>query len=180
MASVETLMQDVERARREYLTLIGELTAAQGAWKPSESVWSVADNTEHLFRAEQAGICMIWEAAEGVRDGSRVWKDACPHAGKTIEQIVTETWEPRAQAPEAARPQWGGPISYWRAALRSNAVMLGALAPQLAGLDMAAIVHPHPISGPLDATQRLEFLRFHIDRHCDQVKRLLATPGFPA
>ena len=33
--------------------------------------------------------------------------------------------------------------------------------------------HPHPISGPMDFHQRLEFLRFHINRHKDQVSSLL-------
>ena len=180
MATVESLIQDIERARREYLALIEPLTNAQAAWKPTDDVWSVADNTEHLFRAEQAGISLIWDAAEGARAGTRVWTEPLPHTGKSIERIVDETWGPRAEAPEPARPQWGGPISYWKAALASNAVMLAALAPRLDDLDLPKVVHPHPISGPLDAIQRLEFLRFHIDRHRDQVKRLLATPGFPA
>ncbi len=38
--------------------------------------------------------------------------------------------------------------------------------------DMLRILaHDHPISGELDFQQRLEFLRFHIDRHHLQVKR---------
>ncbi|WP_185731553.1 hypothetical protein [Larkinella rosea] len=35
-----------------------------------------------------------------------------------------------------------------------------------------AIIHPHPISGPLDIHQRFAFLRFHIDRHRNQVTDL--------
>ena len=180
MSTVASLMQDIERARREYLAPLASLTETQGAWKPAEDVWSVIDNTEHLYRAEQAGISLIWTAADGVRRGTSVWKDELPHRGLSIETIVERTWAPRAIAPESARPQWGGPLSYWLAALQSNAPMLVALAPQLEGLDLDSVVYPHPISGPLDARQRLEFLRFHIDRHRDQVKRLMATSGFPA
>lgn len=180
MSTIPSLVREIERARHDYLSLIGTLSVEQAEWKPSDTVWSVIDNTEHLFRAEQAGINMIWGAAEGVRRGTRRWTDAHPHRGKSIEQVVAETWGPSPEAPAPARPQWGGPHAYWMAALASNAGMLAALAPQLEGLDPEAVVHPHPISGPLDARQRLEFLRFHIDRHREQVKRLMATPGFPA
>ena len=38
--------------------------------------------------------------------------------------------------------------------------------------DMLRIIaHAHPISGELDFQQRLEFLRFHIDRHHLQAKK---------
>ena len=180
MPIILSLVLDVDRARRDYLSLVGALSAEQARWKPSDAVWSVIDNTEHLVRAEQAGINMIWDAAEGVRRGTRLWTAPHPHRGKSIEQVVAETWGPAAEAPVPARPQWGGPHGYWMAALGSNAAMLAALTPQLEGLDPESLVHPHPLSGPLDARQRLEFLRFHIDRHREQVKRLMATSGFPA
>jgi hypothetical protein len=34
---------------------------------------------------------------------------------------------------------------------------------------------PHPISGAMDFHQRFEFLRFHIDRHREQVAQLLGN-----
>ena len=36
---------------------------------------------------------------------------------------------------------------------------------------LRVIAHEHPISGELDFHQRLEFLRFHIERHHLQAKR---------
>ena len=50
----------------------------------------------------------------------------------------------------------------------------------LSELDPAQALDLHYLSGPLDAYQRLEFLRFHTDRHYDQVERLKRTEGFPA
>jgi hypothetical protein len=41
-------------------------------------------------------------------------------------------------------------------------------------------VYPHFLSGPLDARQRLEFLRFHIERHTAQVWRVRSSHGFPS
>ena len=37
----------------------------------------------------------------------------------------------------------------------------------------------YPISGPLDVRQRLEFLRFHLDRHRAQVEQVKLHPDFP-
>jgi hypothetical protein len=47
--------------------------------------------------------------------------------------------------------------------------MVDQLVPVLDGLDLEVVVAPHPISGPLDARQRLEFLRFHMDLHLRQI-----------
>jgi len=94
--------------------------------------------------------------------------------------VVARTWQPREIAPEPARPTWGGPLAYWAERLRACRAMVQALAPVLEGLDLERVIHPHPISGPLDARQRLQFLRFHMDRHRDQVARVRAAAGFPA
>lgn len=66
----------------------------------------------------------------------------------------------------------GGPIAFWRSALASLQQPLSELATALAGEDHEAIIHPHPLSGPLDVRQRFEFLRFHIHRHQQQLLAL--------
>lgn len=179
MPSIDALVADVERARRDYLAPLRTLSPAQGEWRPTPETWSAADNTEHLLRAEQAGVSMIWSAADGLRRGRPVWQGETVHRGKSIEDIVAATWAARETAPESARPQWGGPLDYWVAALDAQSPLLARLTDKLAGLDLEQVVHPHPISGPLDAIQRLQFLRFHLDRHREQVAKLLAHPEFP-
>ncbi|MFM7671814.1 MAG: hypothetical protein ACKO6Q_04400 [Bacteroidota bacterium] len=32
------------------------------------------------------------------------------------------------------------------------------------------IIYPHPLSGPLNVYQRLEFLRYHMERHQRQIE----------
>jgi hypothetical protein len=50
----------------------------------------------------------------------------------------------------------------------------------LDGLDLATVIYPHVVRGPLvDARQGLEFLRWHLDYHCQQIEALKAAPGFP-
>jgi hypothetical protein len=56
---------------------------------------------------------------------------------------------------------------------------LEALAEAMQPMDPEQIIHPHPISGPLNIYQRMEFLRFHLDRHQQQVANLKMHPDFP-
>jgi hypothetical protein len=58
--------------------------------------------------------------------------------------------------------------------------VLADLAVQLQEVDLESIVFPHYLSGPLDARQRLEFLRFHMERHLSQIENVKAHPQFPA
>lgn len=67
---------------------------------------------------------------------------------------------------------YGGPLPYWREAFALYQRLLDALQPVLVGLDLEKVIYPHFISGPLDLGQRLEFLRFHMDRHYGQIERV--------
>ncbi len=42
---------------------------------------------------------------------------------------------------------------------------IGEVGEALQGLDPSLVIFPHFLSGPLVARQRLEFLRFQLDRH---------------
>ncbi|WP_332913109.1 hypothetical protein [Algoriphagus boritolerans] len=53
--------------------------------------------------------------------------------------------------------------------------VLEAFAQDLQENELRLQAQHHPISGALDFHQRLEFLRFHIDRHRGQVSQLIST-----
>jgi hypothetical protein len=92
---------------------------------------------------------------------------------------VAETWKPAERAPSIATPSFGGPLGFWRSALRSLRPVLADLAKELEGGNLEEIVFPHFLSGPLDARQRIDFLRFHMARHTQQIERVLKDPSFP-
>ncbi len=177
MRSVPELIADVELARRDYVKLVAGLGNATGDFKPSPDEWSIAEITEHLYRAEHAGISLIWTAADGLRRGRPEWTGESENAGLAIEQIIERTWQPRETAPASARPEWGGPLDFWVASLRSCSLVLAGIERALDGLDIDGVIYPHVISGPLDARQRIEFLRFHIDRHRAQAERVMRAAG---
>lgn len=89
------------------------------------------------------------------------------------------TWRTEATAPESAALSTDGPLAYWAACLEATQPVLERLPVVLAGLDLRAVVYPHALSSPLDARQRLEFLRWHLDHHLQQIEDIEAGPGFP-
>jgi hypothetical protein len=77
--------------------------------------------------------------------------------------------------PAVAAPRLGGPLSFWRPSLNSLQEVLAEFGKDLKEDELRLQAHPHPISGALDFQQRIEFLRFHINRHGEQVSQLLIT-----
>lgn len=177
-SEVDDLVRSVERARAALLEGITGLRSEQGAFKPSPNEWSIGEIVEHLFLAEVGGITKIWAALDDFQAGKR-WSGDLPNRGKRIDDVVATTWKPRESAPQVAAPHLGGPLAAWTSALRSLTGVLRDLGTALEGHRLDAIVFPHFLSGPLDARQRLEFLRFHIERHLEQVQRVRSHTSFP-
>ncbi len=174
MSEIETLVQEACTARERYLGLVADLDAASALRRPAPDAWNIAEITEHLVLAEQVGINGMWKALDGWRRETPVWSGDPVHRGRTIEEVVEQTWQPRETAPDVATPRWGGPLAYWVACLRTCEPLLRSLARSLEGAPLDDIIFPHPISGPLDARQRLAFLRFHLDHHRAQVESIVA------
>ena len=180
MDDVAQLIKEVAQARERFLASVSGLSPAQATFKPEPTRWSILEITEHLVRAEEAGVSGIWHALDGYRRGEPLWSGDPVHKGLSIRKIVSRTWQPREQVPEIAAPRWGGSLSYWVATLRSKQVVLEDLARSLYGVALEHVIYPHPISGPLDVRQRLEFLGFHLDRHRGQVEALISEREYPS
>ena len=63
------------------------------------------------------------------------------------------------------------------ASLWSCEPLLAALGDELERLDLETVVFPHFLCGPMDARQRIVILRFHMDRHVEQIERTRALPA---
>ena len=172
MNQLDQLLSDVAAARSSYINKVAALTEEQAHWKPAPDVWSAVENTEHLYWAEHGGIWGMWRAFHAKRAGTPIWEGERIHNGLPIEEIVARTWQPKEVVPAVAAPRMGGPSAFWLSALTSLQEPLSDLADALADEELDTLIHPHPISGPLNIRQRFEFLRFHIDRHRNQVGRL--------
>ncbi|WP_018621332.1 DinB family protein [Spirosoma luteum] len=172
MPPLDQLLHDVATARTRYIDEVSKLSEEQAHRKPTPDGWSAVDNTEHLYWAEHGGIWGMWRAFQAKQAGTPIWEGERVHRGLPIETIIERTWQPKEQVPAIAAPRMGGPSAFWLSAFASLQQPLSALAATLANEDLEAIIHPHVLSGPLDIRQRFEFLRFHIDRHRNQVLAL--------
>jgi hypothetical protein len=166
---VKRLINEVETARSRYLSKVNTLSQQQASWKLSPEVWNVVEITEHLFWAEQGGIYGMWKILQTHKEGNIGWEGEAIHQGLSIEEIVERTWQPKEIVPVVAAPRLGGTIAFWAASLQSLTLPLQKLGDELTDESLSIMTHPHPISGAMDFRQRLEFLRFHIDRHYNQV-----------
>ncbi len=172
MDIVQKLIRETEEAREAFLSSISKISPDFSTFKPEPDVWSVIEITEHMARAEQSGVMGMWKALDGFKNNLPVWSGEMINQGLSIEEVVSKTWQAKEKVPEIAAPSWGGSLDYWTATLRSQKYILQELGQALTGINIEEVIYPHPISGPLNIRQRLEFLRFHLYRHRDQIERL--------
>jgi hypothetical protein len=132
----------------------------------------------------------MWQAANALRNGQPVWTGDAQNRGLRIETVIERTWKltgsgpisvrTAEKSPELATPHLGGPLGYWLASLDACQPVLDRFVDGLDDLDPAEVIVPHVPSGPLDVSQRLQFLRWHLDHHRQQIEDVKASPGFPA
>lgn len=173
------LLNSVAKARQQFIAAASGMTYEQSQFKPSDEAWSIVDNVEHMVWAEMGGINGMWKALEAIKNNKPLWKGDAVHHGLTIEEIIEKTWKEKEHVPEIAKPRWGGPVEYWIAALNGCQNLLASLCHAISGYDPEQVIYPHIISGPLNVVQRMEFLRFHLNRHQRQIETIKVHPDFP-
>ena len=171
MSKVKSLVNSVENSRKSYIRTIGQLSKEVTNHKPNESSWNIVEITEHLYWAEFLGIAVMAKVLNEILEGNREIKYESKNKGLKIEKVVELTWNRKEQVPDIAAPRVGGSISFWINSFSSLKDVLKEFTHNLTDDMLRVIAHAHPISGELDFQQRLEFLRFHIDRHHLQAKR---------
>ncbi len=179
MTEAQSLIREVSLARQDFINAAKGLSFEQACFKPGPDSWSVIDNVEHMYWAEIGGICGMWKMLEAVQQHKPLFSGEAVHAGLPIETIIEKTWRDKEDVPETAKPRWGGSLAFWINALQSCQPLLEDLGQAIGDTDPETVIHPHPISGPMNMIQRFAFLRFHLQRHTAQVERIKSDPGFP-
>jgi len=172
MNKTHHLISAIKVARQSYLETVQSASETQALWKPSPEVWNMVDITEHLYWAEHGGILGMWKTLYAIRSGQVERSFEGKHKDLSIEEIVQRTWQSKEKVPAVAAPRMGGTLIFWREALSSLQSILDQFGETLNPEELRLIAHPHPISGPLDFNQRLEFLAFHLKRHQGQALAL--------
>lgn len=174
-AALADLIHQVASARVRVLATTAHLTEEEASTRPGPGQWSIVEVAEHLVLSEHYGLNKLWQTMEAARSGKGMWTGEHIHRGLAIEEVVARTWKPREQAPSFALPHIGGPLAYWKECLISCQSILDVLGNGLDGLDLESLIFPYYLCGPLDARQRLQFLRYHMDRHVAQIERIRAA-----
>jgi hypothetical protein len=168
------LVNEVGNARDLYIKAITHITEQQAAYRPAPGVWNVVEITEHLYWAEHGGIAGMWKTLYAIRNNSLPRQYESVHKNMTVEEIIAATWKEKELVPPVAAPRMGGTLAFWITALSSLQNILTGFGNDLQDEELRLLAHPHPISGDMDFHQRLEFLRFHINRHAKQVLSVLS------
>ena len=169
----------VNASRDSFLSELGDVSQNQALFRPSQDEWAIMDIIEHIVLAEQVGLNGMIRAIEALQSGRPLWTGNSPNEGLSIEEVVENTWQPKEIVPDVARPRWGGSLTFWTHSLKANAMILEELVSLSKDLDLTKAIYPHPISGPLDVRQRIDFLAFHLDRHQAQISYVKSHVGYP-
>ncbi len=180
MKTLQQLVTEVNFARQQFIEAVSSVNTAQSLFKTAEDSWSITEITEHMVWAEYSGINGLYRAMEGLKNNAPVFTGEAIFHGLPIEDIIEKTWKPKEEVPPIAKPHWGGPLAFWVAALVSVEKLLDQLVLELENYNPEQVVYPHVLSGPLNAIQRLEFLRFHLERHLLQVQNIKQHLSYPA
>ncbi|HRH50771.1 MAG TPA: DinB family protein [Panacibacter sp.] len=173
MNKVENLIAEVSTARNNFLQQLSFFSEEKAKWKPTAEIWCATEITEHLFWAEQGAIIGMWKTLYTIREGKMERTYDSVHKEMPVEKIIELTWKDKEIVPAVAAPRVGGPLSFWYASLSSLQQVLETFGNDLKENELRILAHPHPISGPMDFQQRLEFLRLHLNRHEAQVAALM-------
>jgi len=168
MNKVSVLVKEIGQVRNSYAALLANVDENEGNYKPNPDAWCMVEITEHLFWAEHGGVLGMWKTLRAIREGKMERAFESIHKELSNEAIIARTWKPKEQVPAVAAPRMGGTLIFWRSALLSLQSVLEEFGNDLKVEELRVLAHPHPISGPMDFQQRLEFLRFHIERHHHQ------------
>lgn len=173
MKNKDTLIDEIRNVRTVYIDTVSFLSDENTQWKPIATTWNILEITEHLYWAEYLGTAVMWKTLHQIRAGKKKATSEFKNSPLTIEQIVAQTWKPKEIVPDIAAPRIGGSFEFWLHSFKGLQVLVDEFGNSLLDEELPLEAHAHPISGPLSFHQRLEFLRFHIERHQLQAQKLI-------
>jgi len=162
-------LNKIKASRSQIIELANNISPVQGSIKIEPDMWNIQEVIEHLVLAEKGGFNLIYTAAEKFRIGEPVWTGKSENEGLSIEEIIMNTWKPKEKAPESATPKGKWSLGVWLSHFQNCDDLLKNLNVIVEDLPLNKVIYPHFLCGPLDIIQRLEFIRFHIDRHQSQI-----------
>ena len=79
MKTLQQLMEETESARERFINTVSGLSFGQASFTPNSETWSITLITEHMARAEQSGISVMFKAIDGIKRGQPIWSGDLIH-----------------------------------------------------------------------------------------------------
>lgn len=165
----------LEDGRRLVLQEIRQLPPQARAWRPEPEAWSSIEVAHHLALAERLTVQSLDAGAkrQEPRRGLRAWLGRLAVAA--VFRLGLRVRTPTDQVRPDPELGLHGVEMEWNEVRDSLLRYFRSVPPDRA--TTTAIVHP--IAGPLDHHETLEFLASHQIHHLGQLRRLREERGFP-
>jgi hypothetical protein len=175
MTELDQVLASLAASTRGFLETLGGLPQEQWNYRAAPEQWSVAETAEHtavvLRGIERLCATKILAMPLAADDPARRMRDGdLPRIMADRSRLI--------EAPDMVRPKgrYATPAEF-REAITASTEGLIAWAREHAAV-LRTVGAPHPIFGPIDAVQWLEFLAAHTERHARQVEEVRRKGGF--
>jgi hypothetical protein len=169
------LLEQLESSSKGMLASIQGVSAAQWAFKPAPTVWSVKECAEHIILAED----FLFGTVQKILQSPAV---ARPEgSNEQVDHIIVAKVQDRSQkatAPEAIVPS--GKFATPEEAAREFTARRDKTIAYVKSTNDPLRVHVAPSpGGPMDAYQFLLLLASHSARHTAQIREVQSNAGYP-
>lgn len=169
-------MSYLHATRKQVLDVALPLSPAQWNYKPAGRGWSVAEITEHLTVTEGSVFAGVQQALAAPATPEKKSETA----GK--DEMIMKNLPDRSrkvQAPETITPtgRWSSRDALMAEFKTRRDKTIGFI--EKTPADLRSHMFPHPFLKTLDSYQWMLFLAAHSDRHIQQMREVMADPGFP-
>jgi hypothetical protein len=169
------LLEQLESSKKAMLASIQGVSAAQWAFKPAPTVWSVKECAEHIILAEDfllGTVQQILKSPEVARPAG---------SNEQVDHVIVTRVQDRSQkatAPEAIVPS--GKYATPEDAAREFTARRDKTIAYVKSTDDPLRVHVAPSpGGQMDAYQFLLLLASHSARHTAQIREVQSNAAYP-
>ena len=167
----------LERTREALLETTSDMPPARWTWRAAEESWTAAECAEHIVIVESILLTRALKTADREVEPERAAKTAGKEL-KLVERLPARLF--KAKAPDGMHPtgRYSGPGEFHSefAAVRTRVIDMV----RESNAPLHHVVDPHFALGDLTGAQWLWFIAAHSERHLNQIREVMASPGFPA
>lgn len=172
---IAEVLDALRAAQQELHDLLESAPAAAAGWTASGGGWTITQVVEHLAIVEDGTGRLVSKLIRQADGTEETESDAIAPSLARFR-----VWDPAVrpiEAPPMVQPTSTVALADARAAQATARERLMAAFAAASGRALAGVTHPHPVVGPLNVYQWGLFVAHHQQRHCVQIRDILAANG---